>query len=68
MQKLEVLCIVAALLCGTTIGRASAQYVELIPFETVTVTTQQILTGGRRSSPENCAFQNQDPKSWPLSW
>jgi dienelactone hydrolase len=44
-------------------GTALAQSVELIPFETITVTTQQFLTGGKDGKPATIAGELRIPKS-----
>jgi dienelactone hydrolase len=54
---------IASLLWATMVGTAFAQSVELIPFETITVTTQQFLTGGKDGKPATIAGELRIPKS-----
>jgi dienelactone hydrolase len=57
--------VIAGLLCATTVSTVVAQSVELIPFETMTVTTQQFLTGGKDGKPAIIAGELRIPKSGP---
>ena len=63
MRKAGLLCILAAIVCGPVASGACAQFVELIPFETVTVTTQQILTGAKDGKQAVIAGELRIPKS-----
>lgn len=51
------------LFLASAVGTACAQSVELIPFETITVTTQQFLTGGKDGKPAIIAGELRIPKS-----
>src|SRR5262249_46674370 len=48
---------------ASAVGTALAQSVELIPFETMTVTTQQFLTGGGDGKPTTIAGELRLPRS-----
>jgi hypothetical protein len=52
----------AAVLLWATISTACAQSVELIPFEIMTVTTQQFLIGGKDGKPATIAGELRFPK------
>jgi dienelactone hydrolase len=54
---------IAGLFLTGAVGTAFAQSVELIPFETMTVTTQQFLTGGKDGKPATIAGELRIPKS-----
>ena len=54
---------IAGLFLTSVVGTALAQSVELIPFETITVTTQQFLTGGKDGKPATIAGELRLPKS-----
>ena len=51
MRTLTMCGVIAAFVWAATVSAAFAQSVELIPFETMTVTTQQFLTGGKDGKP-----------------
>ena len=55
--------LIAGLFFTGAVGTAVAQSVELIPFETMTVTTQQFLTGGKDGKPATTAGELRVPKS-----
>jgi dienelactone hydrolase len=60
---LQAIRIIAGLFLASAIGTAFAQSVELIPFETMTVNTQQFLTGGKEGKPATIAGELRIPKS-----
>jgi len=63
ISKISKCAVAMALVCMVAMGTARAQSVELIPFETVTVATQQFLTGGKDGKPVTIAGELRIPKS-----
>jgi dienelactone hydrolase len=63
MRTLTMCGVIAAFVWAATVSVAFAQSVELIPFETMTVTTQQFLTGGKDGKPAIIAGELRIPKS-----
>jgi dienelactone hydrolase len=62
-SSMYVIGFIAGLFLASAVGTAFAQSVELIPFETMTVTTQQFLTGGKDGKPATIAGELRVPKS-----
>lgn len=62
MRAIGKLGVIACFLWTVTVRTAFAQSVELIPFETITVSTQQFLTGGKDGKPATIAGELRIPK------
>src|SRR6516164_6422847 len=62
-QAMHVIRFITGLFLASAGGAAIAQSVQLIPFETMTVTTQQFLTGGKDGKPATIAGELRLPRS-----